>query len=90
MTIRTQNFNEVEATYEGTHGEADGTAAYREVDGELTWVVTGTFENSRYQTSGRFEWYFNEECTVFSGRWRNTSGGATGEWSGTRIGDLPD
>jgi hypothetical protein len=54
--------------------------------GDQCNVLSGTFENTQYNTKGIFIYTFSGDGASFTGSWRHHDGQYSGSWSGTRKG----
>jgi hypothetical protein len=79
LVIDSQSGNHVVGRY-GT----DGNSLVNTIEGDLQCnVLSGTFRNTVYNTTGTFSYTFSGDRASFSGSWQDNKG-FTGSWSGTR------
>jgi hypothetical protein len=85
LVIHSQSGNHVS----GRYGK-DENSMVNNIEGDFSTgdqcnVLSGTFENTQYNTKGTFKYTFSGNGDSFSGSWRDNKG-YTGSWSGTRHG----
>jgi hypothetical protein len=80
LRFDTQNGNHVTGKY-GSEEDFMGNT----IEGTFQCnVLTGTFTNTAYQTTGTFTYTFARDGSSYLGKWRNDEGGASGTTSGRR------